>query len=50
MNIFTLDVSKYGLNIDSYFGGVYIETRTFIIVGVLLVVLRVAKLIRKAVR
>lgn len=49
MNIFSL-VWNDGLVIASYFGGVVIEPYTIIIVGILFVVLRVAKLIRKAIR
>jgi hypothetical protein len=48
MELLGLEVSEYGLSFTSYFGDVYINTRTFLFVAVVVVVLRVAKLIRKS--
>ena len=47
MELFNLEVSKWSINIESYFGDVYIMHRTWMLVLGLIVVLRVAKLIRK---
>jgi hypothetical protein len=48
MELLGLAVSEYGVSFTSYFGDVYINTRTFLFVAVIVVVLRVAKLIRKS--
>ena len=47
MELLGLEVSEYGVSFTSYFGDVYINTRTFLLVAVVVVVLRIAKLIRK---
>ena len=47
MELLGLEVSEYGVSFTSYFGDVYINTRTFLFVAVIVVALRVAKLIRK---
>lgn len=47
MELFNLEVSKYGLNIESYFGDIYIYTHTLFLTIGLLAVLRIAKIIRK---
>jgi len=49
MELFSLAVSKWSINIESYFGDVYINHRTWIIVLSIVVVLRIAKIIRKKV-
>jgi len=49
MELFNLEVSQWSINIESYFGDVYINHRTWIIALSIVAVLRVAKLIRKAV-
>jgi hypothetical protein len=48
MELLGLEVSEYGVSFTSYFGDVYINTRTFLLVAVVVVVLRIAKLIRKS--
>jgi len=50
MELFNLEVSKWSINIETYFGDVYLMHRAWITVLAVVVVLRVAKLIRKAVR
>lgn len=50
MNLINLDVSKYGINLTSYLGDVYIFWRTIAFVVLVVVVLRTAKIIRKKVR
>jgi hypothetical protein len=50
MELFNLSVSQWSINIESYFGDVYLNHRTWIIIAGVVVVLRVAKYIRKAVR
>lgn len=49
MELFNLEVSEWSINIQSYFGDVYIMHRTWMLALGLVVVLRVAKLIRKRV-
>jgi len=49
MKLFNLEVSQWSINIESYFGDVYINHRTWIIALGIVAVLRVAKLIRRAV-
>ena len=50
MELFNLDVSKYGISLTTYFGDVYVFWRTIAIVALVVVVLRTAKYIRKKVR
>jgi hypothetical protein len=50
MELINLDVSEYGINLTSYFGDVYLFWRTIILVVGIVVVLRVAKYIRKKVK
>jgi hypothetical protein len=50
MKLLNLEVSQWSINIESYFGDVYINHRTWIIALAIIVTLRVAKLIRKAAR
>ena len=47
MELFNLEVSKWSINIETYFGDVYLMHRAWITVLAVVVVLRVAKLIRK---
>jgi hypothetical protein len=47
MELIKLEVSQWSINIESYFGDVYINHRTWIIAGGVVVVLRLAKYIRK---
>jgi hypothetical protein len=50
MELFNLEVSEYGVSLTTYFGDVYIFTRTiFLAVGIVAVLL-IAKRIRKALR
>ena len=49
MELFNLEVSKWGISLETYFGDVYLYHRAWLTVIGLVVVLRVAKLIRKRV-
>ena len=50
VELFNLEASKYGVSLTTYFGDIYIFTRTiFLTVGIVAVLL-IAKRIRKAVR
>jgi hypothetical protein len=49
MELFNLEISKWSINIETYFGDLYLMHRTWIIVLAVVVILRGAKLIRKAV-
>ena len=48
MELFNLEVSKYGINLTTYFGDVYVFWRSVYLVIGIVVVLRLAKIIRKA--
>lgn len=48
MELIKLQVSQWGIDFRTYFGDIYIPTRTILLVGGIVVVLRIAKLIRKA--
>ena len=50
MELINLDVSQYGISLTTYFGDVYVFWRTIWLVAGVVVVLRVAKYIRKAVK
>lgn len=50
MELIKLDVSEYGISLASYFGDVYVYWRTLLLVVGVVVVLRIAKTIRKKVR
>jgi len=50
MELFNLEVSEYGVSLTTYFGDVYIFTRTILLTAITVAVLLVAKRIRKAVR
>jgi hypothetical protein len=47
MQLFNLEVSKYGIDLQTYFGDVYLYHRAWITVLALVVVLRLAKRIRE---
>lgn len=47
MELFNLEISKWSINIESYFGDVYLNHRTWMIAIVAIVVLRLAKRIRE---
>jgi len=50
MELFNLEISEWSINLTTYFGDVFLPHRTWIIALSIVAVLRVAKLIRKAVR
>jgi hypothetical protein len=47
MELFNLEISKWSINIETYFGDVYLMHRAWITVLALVVVLRLAKRIRE---
>ena len=50
MELFNLEVSKWGISLTTYFGDVYVFWRSVYLVLGVVIVLRVAKYIRKAVK
>ena len=48
MELINLEVSKWGISLTTYFGDVYVFWRTIYLVVGIVVVLRLAKYIRKA--
>jgi hypothetical protein len=50
MELFSLEVSKWGVSLETYFGDVYLYHRAWLTVLAIVVVLRVAKHIRKSVK
>lgn len=48
MELFNLEVSKWGISLTTYFGDVYVFWRSVYLVIGIVVVLRLAKIIRKA--
>lgn len=46
MKLIHVNITNYGLDIVSYFGEIYIATQTIALLTAIVVVLRVAKLIR----
>lgn len=48
MKLIELNVSEWGLDLRTYFGDVYLPTRTFLTIGAIVAVLLAAKYIRKA--
>lgn len=50
MELINIGVSQWSINIESYFGDVYLMHRTWLLVAGVVIVLRIAKRIRKAVR
>lgn len=49
MELINLNVSEYGIGLTSYFGDVYVFWRTIALVAGIVIVLRIAKAIRKKV-
>jgi len=49
MELFNLQVSKYGINLTTYFGDAYVFWRSIYLAVGIVVVLRIAKAIRKQV-
>ena len=47
MELFNLQVSEYGISVVTYFGDVYVFWRTIALVAGIVVVLRIAKVLRK---
>jgi len=47
MELFNLEVSQWSINVESYFGDIYIMHRTWLLAVGIIVVLRTAKIIRK---
>jgi len=50
MELVNLEVSEWSINLTTYFGDVFLPHRTWLIVLSIVAILRIAKLIRKAVR
>ena len=50
MELIKLDVSEWGIGFTSYFGDVFIYWRSLLLVAAVVVVLRIAKAIRKKAR
>jgi hypothetical protein len=50
MTIISLEASKWGISLETYFGDVYLYHRTWMLALGLVAVLLVAKVIRKRVR
>ena len=50
MELFNLSVSEWGINLTTYFGDVYLFWRTIILAAAIVIILLIAKRIRKAVR
>lgn len=49
MELFNLEVSEWSINLTTYFGDVFLPHRTWLLALGVIVILRVAKLIRKKV-
>ena len=47
MELLNLEVSEYGIGFTSYFGDVYVLWRSVLLVVGIVVILRIAKVIRK---
>jgi uncharacterized membrane protein len=47
MELFNLEASKYGISLTTYFGDVYVFWRSIYLVIGIVVVLRIAKVLRK---
>jgi len=47
MQLFNLEISKYGIDLQTYFGDVYLYHRAWMLILGIVVVLRLAKIIRK---
>lgn len=48
MELIQLQVSEWGIDLRTYFGDVYVPHRTWLLLLGIVIVLRTAKLIRKA--
>ena len=46
MELFNLEVSKFGVSVETYFGDVFLYHRAWLTALAVIVVLRIAKLIR----
>jgi hypothetical protein len=47
MELFNLEVSRWGISLETYFGDLYLYHRAWILILGVVVVLRLAKIIRK---
>lgn len=47
MELFNLEVNQWSINIETYFGDIYLMHRTWMLALAVIVVLRLAKVIRK---
>ena len=47
MELFNLEVSEYGISLTTYFGDAYLYWRTIMLAVGIVVILRIAKVIRK---
>lgn len=47
MQLFNLEISKYGIDLQTYFGDIYLYHRAWMLILGVVVVLRLAKIIRK---
>ena len=47
MELFNLEVSEWSINLTTYFGDVFLPHRTWLFLAGVVVLLRVAKVIRK---
>lgn len=47
MQLFNLEISKYGIDLQTYFGDIYLYHRAWMLIAGVVVVLRLAKIIRK---
>ena len=50
MELFNLEASKWGISLTTYFGDVYVYWRSIYLVIGIVVILRLAKIIRKSVK
>ena len=50
MELFNLEVSEYGISLTTYFGDAYLYWRTIMLAVGIVVILRIAKVIRKRVK
>jgi hypothetical protein len=47
MELFNLEVSRWGISLETYFGDLYLYHRAWMLIAGVVVVLRLAKIIRK---
>ena len=50
MELFNLEISKWSINLTTYFGDVFVPWRTIYLIAGVVIVLRIAKYIRKRVK